>query len=81
MHDGHEHTHAAPAAGSPDRAETLAVLQFMLSHNQHHAQELDGLSAQLDALGLHDAAHELTHCKLDYEQVNARLATLLKTLL
>ncbi len=81
MHDGHAHTPTVSSAGgSASKAETLAVLQFMLAHNQHHAGELDGLSAQLTALGLNSQAHELLHCKQAYELANDRLEKLLATL-
>lgn len=81
MHDGHAHTHTASLAdGGAGKAETLAMLQFMLAHNQHHAAELDELSAQLAALGLNGQAHELLHCKQAYEQANDRLEKLLATI-
>ena len=37
----HEHSHEHPNSHTHDGAQALAVLQYMLDHNIHHAGELD----------------------------------------
>lgn len=74
MHDGHEHTLTHPHTGeTPDAAETLAVLKFMLEHNVHHTEELQDLAGKLEALGQHKAAHQLLHGIEEYQKGNDRL--------
>lgn len=68
----HDHSHGA---ASP--AETLALLQYMLGHNRHHAEELHEL-----AHGTEGEASELLHAAVaDFERGNEKLEralTLLK---
>ncbi len=59
MHDhhislGHEH-----ASSSPE--ETLALLNYMLGHNRHHAQELHELAHCVE----NETAHALLHEAVD----------------
>lgn len=63
----HDHEHPHPAA-SPE--ETLALLQYMLGHNRHHAEELHEL-----AHGVRDeAARELLHGAVEaLQESNRRL--------
>ena len=68
MHD-HEHTHDTAAAHvhahphgdqkamSPE--ETLALLNYMLDHNRHHADELHDICHSLEANGKSEAAEKL----------------------
>lgn len=70
-HDhGHEHIHT----GSPE--ETLALLTYLLSHNQHHTQELHELAHQVPeavSARLHDAVS-------DYQRGNESFAKALELL-
>lgn len=70
----HAHGHETVQAGSPE--ETLALLDYMLSHNEHHTEELHELAHQVPA----DAAQLLHGAVSDYEQGNAKLAEALKLL-
>ena len=62
MHNGaaHSHTHAT------DPAENKALLQYMLTHNAHHAEELHSLAHGFEATNaeaaalLHEAVKTLT---------------------
>lgn len=59
--DGTSHTHSHTAATSPE--EALALLNYMLSHNRHHAEELHELAHYFDDVEgdlLHDAVDKLT---------------------
>ena len=66
-HD-HDHDHEHGAASSPE--ETLALLNYMLGHNRHHAEELHEL-----AHGVADeAARDLIHQAVEsLEESNLRL--------
>ena len=44
-HEGHDHS---PSETSVSREELLALLSYMVSHNQHHAKELSELAKQAD---------------------------------
>lgn len=75
MHDHdhlHEHLHE-----DADPAETLALLNYLLGHNRHHAKELDALAHRVD----NQEAHLLLHQAVDaLEQSNDRLAAALELL-
>ena len=55
-HDhGHPHSHAHGEAVSGEQA--VALLQYMLDHNIHHAAELSDLAGQFSG----EVAHQLLH--------------------
>lgn len=65
----HEHGHASPE-------ERLALLNYLLGHNRHHAEELHEL-----AHGVDGEAARLLHEAVDaYEQGNGKLAQALSIL-
>ncbi len=76
---GHTHTHVELAAfDSIDQA--IALMTFMLDHNEHHAEELHELSHKLEATGRVEAA-VLTGKALDkYRAGNEELAAALQFL-
>lgn len=61
---GHEHTHEhghTHEVHSPE--ETVALLTYMVGHNQHHAEELHELAHSVEGEAqqlLHEAVVELT---------------------
>lgn len=58
----HEHTHSHPE-------ENVALLDYMLHHNEHHAKELDEL-----AHSLNEEASSLIHEAVElFEQGNKKL--------
>lgn len=82
---GCDHRHDTEHAHSHDellksRQETAAFLQYTLSHNAHHEEELSGLVHSLQHLGLESAAGEIASCIVELTKVNARLDTVLKSL-
>lgn len=66
----HEHTHEHRHEEAASPAETLALLNYMLGHNRHHAEELHEL-----AHGVEDeAARDLIHEAVDaLQESNLRL--------
>ncbi len=63
-HD-HSHDHGAPVS----EEERLALLQYMLKHNAHHAEELHDL-----AHGTEGKARELLHAAVgDIEESNKKI--------
>ena len=57
----HEHSHGCSSCsegecGGNCTEEVVALLNYMLSHNEHHAQELDQMADNLSKLGMEDAA-------------------------
>lgn len=84
----HEHNHEAEHShenGSHEsllksREEAAAFLQYTLTHNAHHEEELSNLIHSLQHLSLDSAAAELQECTVQLSQVNARLAAVLDAL-
>lgn len=86
-HD-HSHSHAcghshdcSSGCGSSDecRNETVALLTYMLDHNQHHAAELDQMAANLEKLGMDTAARQIREAVSDFQKGNLRLSLALTT--
>lgn len=69
----HEQLHAEGGAVSP---ETVAVLQYMLEHNVHHASELNDLAQQLTG----EARHQMLHAVEAFDQANGYLSAALELL-
>lgn len=66
--DGHSHDHHHADM------ETVALLQYMIDHNKHHADELYDLANKLDG-----TAKELVHAAvIDYETGTGKLEKALK---
>lgn len=80
---GHEHEHShgcdgchshGECDGNSCKNETVAVLTYMLSHNQHHAAELEQMAANLRKLGMDDAARTIEDGVSDFQKGNLRLS-------
>lgn len=81
--EGHEHTHTddtACGAGhcgscqSGDcKNETVALLTYMLQHNEHHAAELDQMADNLAKMGMDAAAKTIKESVADFQKGNMRL--------
>lgn len=72
----HEHSHEHPNSHTHDGAQALAVLQYMLDHNIHHAGELSDIAAQFDG----EARHQLLHAVESFDQANGYLSAALDLL-
>ena len=75
-HD-HEHTHDHPHVHSDmPKDQVVAVLQYMLDHNVHHAGELSDMADQLSG----EARHQLLHAVESFDQANGYLSAALEEL-
>ncbi len=77
-HD-HDHTHAELAAATP-MEELLALMKFMVNHNDAHAQELAELASQLKVSGRTKAYHQIMDAVANFDMVNAQLDAVVKEL-
>ena len=64
----------------PSADELVALLRFMVSHNDAHAQELAELADQLSALGKTRASRSLMNAIADFDAANAQLTGVLTEL-
>ena len=60
--------------------EMLALMKYMVSHNQAHAEELAQLAQQLDDAGNHSAYRRVMDAVVNYDVGNATLAAVLADL-
>ena len=74
-HDHHHHDHA----GTP-MEELLALMKYMVGHNDAHAQELAELADQLQEAGKSDAYRRIMEAVAGFDMANAQLAAVLKEL-
>ena len=72
-HD-HTHTHSHGEAVSGEQA--VALLQYMLDHNVHHAAELSDLAKQFSG----EVEHQLLHAVESFDQGNGYLSAALELL-
>jgi len=62
--------HAVPKKN----ARNLALLTYMLQHNEHHAAELDEMADKLEKAGMADAAKQIREGVSDFQKGNMRLS-------
>ena len=67
-----------PERGESTPEETVALMKFMVSHNDAHAQELADLAISLKENGKSRTGEKLMDIVSDFDTVNARLATIVK---
>ena len=82
-HGGITHSHAHDhhhQVGATPMEETLALMKYMVSHNDAHAQELAELADQLKTSGKDRAHRRLMNAVADFDMANAQLAAVLKEL-
>jgi len=79
-HGGHVHSHShmgdhshGEAASDTPMEELLALMQFMVAHNDAHAQELAILAAQLKDAGKERSYRQIMNAVADFDVVNAQL--------
>ena len=73
----HTHTHSENAA---PMEEMLALMGYMVRHNDAHAQELAELAQQLQAAGKTQAYKQIMDAVSDFDMVNAKLEAVLVAL-
>lgn len=80
-HGGHSHTHAHPhQMDETPLDETLALMKFMVQHNDSHAQELAELACQLQASGESTAYRKIMDAVSTFDMANATLDAVLHEL-
>ena len=74
---GHAHEHGCSNGDNECQGscteEVVALLNYMLSHNEHHAEELDQMAENLAKLGMEDAAKTIKEGVADFQKGNMRL--------
>ncbi len=73
---GVKRTNTAKTKADTSMDEMLALMQFMVSHNDAHAQELAELADQLKEAGKTRAYKKLMSAVADFDVVNAQLSAL-----
>ena len=82
-HGGFAHTHdhsADHAIGETPMDELLALMKFMVDHNDAHAQELATLADQLQEAGKKRAYKQIMDAVSDFDMANATLNAVLQNL-
>ena len=59
--------------------ESVALLNYMVDHNEHHAAELDQMADNLAKLGMDTAAKQIKEAVADFQKCNLRLRLALTT--
>ncbi len=76
----HNHTCGSNCQNSGDcKNETVALLSYMLDHNEHHAAELDQMADNLVKLGMDTAAKQIKEAVSEFQKGNLRLGLALTT--
>lgn len=70
-HHHHDHDHRD---SHDDDNKDLALLKYMVEHNEHHAAEIANMSKVLRQTGKISAAEELEASVADFESGNAHLS-------
>lgn len=85
-HDGHSHIHAHGHEGHSHNDsgtpmdELLALMKYMVGHNDAHSQELAELADKLRQAGKGRAYKQVMDVVSDFDMVNAKLDAVLKEL-
>lgn len=61
------------------RTNPVALLNYMVDHNEHHAAELDQMADNLAKLGMDTAAKQIKEAVSDFQKGNLRLRLALTT--
>ena len=78
----HDHTHGegqqcgdhcTSCQGGDCKNETVALLTYMLQHNEHHAAELDQMADNLEKMGMAAAAKTIREGVSDFQKGKMRL--------
>jgi len=77
---GHDHHHHEVMENATPLEELLALMKFMVSHNDAHAQELAELAGQLKDAGRNRAYYQIMDAVSNFDMVNAQLDAVVKEL-
>ena len=75
----HDHTHSHNHSGEP-MDEMLALMKYMIAHNDAHAQELAELADQLKEAGKNRAYQKVMDAVASFDMANAQLDAVFKEL-
>ena len=75
----HDHTHSHNHSGEP-MDEMLALMKYMVAHNDAHAQELAELADQLKEAGKNRAYQKVMDAVASFDMANAQLEGIFKDL-
>ena len=78
-HDHDHHHHGTPATAAP-MDEMMALMKFMVAHNEAHAEELAQLAQQLEDAGRRGAYRRVMDAVSYFDMGNATLAAVLTEL-
>ena len=78
-HGEEEHDHL-PKENATPLDELLAMMKYLVSHNDAHAQEVADLARELMAAGKSVVYDEIMDAVSDFDMVNAKLAAILEQL-
>ena len=82
----HSHTHGEldhdhqPRENATPLEELLAMMKYLVSHNDAHAQEVADLARELSVAGKDVVYDEIMDAVSDFDMVNAKLAAILEQL-
>ena len=78
---GHDHHHHdVPAEDATPMDELVALMKFMVAHNEAHAQELAELARKLDDAGNRSAYRRIMDAVVSFDMGNATLSAVLEDL-
>jgi len=79
-HSHDHHHHDTPAADATPMEEIVALMKFMVAHNEAHAQELAELAQKLDDAGNRSAYRRIMDAVVSFDMGNATLSAVLEDL-
>lgn len=80
IHEGTTDHHHHHNKENSTKEEALALLAYMVAHNEHHAQELSELAVSMMNLELSEAAEEIESAVSDFKEGNLKLRSALTLL-
>ena len=69
-----DHEHCGHHHDGDCKNETVALLAYMVQHNEHHAAELDQMADNLEKMDLLDAAKTIRDGVADFQKANMRFS-------
>ena len=79
-HGHHHHDHGYSSGDITPMEELLALMKYMVGHNDAHAQEMANLADQLKDLGKTRAYEKIMDAVADFDMLNAKFDAILKEL-
>ena len=79
-HGHHHHDHGHHGADFTPMDELLALMKYMVGHNDAHAQEMANLADQLKDLGKTRAYEKIMDAVADFDMLNAKFDAIVKEL-